>query len=177
MDPIDGTEEFVKGLPEFAVSVALVQNGLPVMAVIYNPATDELFYAARGQGAYLNGKAINITCPSREKLTILASRSQFRKGKFKAFEPFAEIRPVGSIAYKLALVSAGKANATFSLEPKNEWDIAAGVLLVEESGGTVTDKEGLPFTFNRAQPLVDGIIAASSGAYSQVKLLIVEHAR
>lgn len=172
VDPIDGTKEFVSGIPEYAVSVALVEYGLPVLAVVYNPATEEMFAAAKGQGAWLNGEAINAEHALTAKPVLLASRSEIRRGEFEPFEPFAEIRPCGSIAYKLALVAAGMADATFSLGPKNEWDIAAGVLLVSESGGNVTNRSGAPFTFNQRSTLVDGIVAATKRALRPVRMLI-----
>ncbi|MFH1883673.1 MAG: 3'(2'),5'-bisphosphate nucleotidase CysQ [Planctomycetota bacterium] len=172
VDPIDGTKEFVSGIPEYAVSVALVEDGLPVLAVVYNPATEELFAAAHGQGAWLNGEAINAEHALEAKPVLLASRSEIRRGGFEPFEPFAEIRPCGSIAYKLALVAAGIADATFSLGPKNEWDIAAGVLLVSESGGNVTNRSGAPFTFNQRSTLVDGIVATTKRALRPVRMLI-----
>jgi myo-inositol-1(or 4)-monophosphatase len=172
VDPIDGTKEFVSGIPEYAVSVALVEYGLPVLAVVYNPATEELFAAANGQGAWLNGEAINAEHTLAAKPVLLASRSEIRRGEFEPFEPFAEIRPCGSIAYKLALVAAGIADATFSLGPKNEWDIAAGVLLVSESGGNVTNRSGAPFTFNQRSTLVDGIVATTKRALRPVRMLI-----
>jgi myo-inositol-1(or 4)-monophosphatase len=172
VDPIDGTKEFVSGIPEYAVSVALVENGLPVLAAVYNPATEELFAAATGQGAWLNGKAIKAEQAISTKLVLLASRSEIKRGEFKPFEPFARIRPCGSIAYKLALVAAGRADATFSLGPKNEWDIAAGVLLVSESGGKANNLNGTPFIFNQRTTLVDGIVAATSHAAQPVRKLI-----
>jgi len=172
VDPIDGTKEFVSGIPEYAVSVALVEYGLPVLAAVYNPATEELFAAAHGQGAWLNGEAINAEHALTAKPVLLASRSEIRRGEFEPFEPFAEIRPCGSIAYKLALVAAGIADATFSLGPKNEWDIAAGVLLVSESGGNVTNRSGAPFTFNQRSTLVDGIVATTKRALRPVRMLI-----
>ncbi|NQT03027.1 MAG: 3'(2'),5'-bisphosphate nucleotidase CysQ [Planctomycetes bacterium] len=172
VDPIDGTKEFVSGIPEYAVSVALVEYGQPVLAAVYNPATEELFSTASGQGAWLNEEAINSEHELTAKPLLLASRSEIRRGEFEPFEPFAQIRPCGSIAYKLALVSAGMADATFSLGPKNEWDIAAGVLLVEESGGRVTDKAGLPFAFNQRHTLVDGIVASTDDAHDPVWELI-----
>ena len=92
---------------------------------------------------------------------LLASRSEIQRGEWKAFEAVADVRPCGSIAYKLALVAAGRADATFSLGPKNEWDIAAGVLLVEEAGGTAGDKKRRTFRFNQADTLVDGIVTAT----------------
>jgi len=172
VDPIDGTKEFVSGIPEYVVSVALVEYGLPVLAVVYNPATEELFPAANGQGAWLNGEAINAEHALAAKPVLLASRSEIRRGEFEPFEPFAEIRPCGSIAYKLALVAAGIADATFSFGPKNEWDIAAGVLLVSESGGNVTNRNGAPFTFNQRSTLVDGIVATTKRALRPVRMLI-----
>ncbi|MGH7831538.1 MAG: 3'(2'),5'-bisphosphate nucleotidase CysQ, partial [Candidatus Binatia bacterium] len=165
VDPIDGTKEFVTGIPEFAISVALVRDGNPVMAAVYNPATEELFTAVRGQGLRVNGEANRVRRPMGDKPLLLASRTEMAKGKFKPFEGVADIKPVGSIAYKLALLAAGRADAIISLEPKNEWDIAAGVLLIEESDGKVTDLRGSPLIFNRADTLVDGIVAAGAGAY------------
>lgn len=172
VDPIDGTKEFVSGIPEYAVSVALTENGLPVVAAVYNPATEELFCAARGQGAWLNGKLIRAEHSIGERPVVLASRSEIKRGEWEPFEPFANIQPCGSIAYKLTLIAAGRADATFSLGPKNEWDIAAGVLLIEESGGRVTDKAGLPFTFNQRHTLVDGVVASTSDAHDPLWELI-----
>lgn len=172
VDPIDGTKEFISGIPEFTVSVALVNEGCPMLASVYNPATGEFFTAIRGEGAWLNGNKIQANHPFRDRPVILASRSEIQRGEFQPFEPYAVIQPVGSIAYKLGLIAAGRADATFSLGPKNEWDIAAGVLLVEEAGGKVTDKEGMPFTFNRPNPLVNGIIAATKNTYRLTRALI-----
>ncbi len=172
VDPIDGTKEFMSGIPEYAVSVALVEHGQPILSAIYNPAKEEMFTAASGQGAWLNEKVINAEHPLTEKPVLLASRSEIKRGEFESFEPFAQIRPCGSIAYKLALVAAGMADATFSLGPKNEWDIAAGVLLVSESGGNVTNKCGKPFVFNQRSTLIDGIVATTRDALEPVKILI-----
>lgn len=126
VDPIDGTKEYVSGIPEYTVSVALAENGWPVLAAVYNPATEEMFSAARGQGAWLNGEAIKAEHPLGDRPILLASRTEINRGEFKAFEPFAEIHPCGSIAYKLAMIAAGRANGTFSLGSKNDWNIAAG---------------------------------------------------
>jgi myo-inositol-1(or 4)-monophosphatase len=172
VDPIDGTKEFVGGIPEYAVSVALVEHGQPILATVYNPASEELFSAASGQGAWLNGKTINAEHKLTSKPMLLASRSEIKRGEFKPFESSARIKPCGSIAYKLALLAAGIADATFSLGPKNEWDIAAGVLLVSESGGIVTNRSGAPFTFNQRSTLVDGIIATTKDALEPVRRLI-----
>lgn len=168
VDPIDGTKEFVSRIPQFAVSVALVEAGVPIIGAVYNPLSAELFTAVRGQGAKLNGHPVQADHPMADRLVVLASRSEVNRGEFRLFAASSDIIPAGSIAYKLALVAAGRADATWSLGPKNEWDIAAGVLLVDEAGGSVTDQEGQTFRFNQANTLVNGIIATSTAARDTV---------
>lgn len=162
VDPIDGTIEYSRGIPEYAISVALVEKGVPVVGVVFNPATDELFYAEKGQGAWFNDHKIVCNEASTGTFLLLASRSEFKRGEWDRFQEQHQVKVIGSIAYKLALVAAGKAHATFSLSPKNEWDIAAGTLLVLEAGGKVTDKDNRPFTFNQENVLVSGIIASAN---------------
>jgi myo-inositol-1(or 4)-monophosphatase len=162
VDPIDGTREFAQGIPEYAISVALVEDGKPIVASVYNPAAQKLFFATAGGGAFLGNNSIHCRDRVQDgKLTLLASRSEFKKGKWDRFNT-QDVQPIGSIAYKLALIAAGLGDATFSLSPKNEWDIAAGVLLVHEAGGIVTNKQGEVINFNQKKVLVDGIVATSS---------------
>ncbi len=171
VDPIDGTREYAAGVPEYAVSVALVENGMATMAVVFNPETNELFSALRGSGAFLNGKPMQCKQSCQGQLVLLASRSECKRGEWDRFVG-EQVKPVGSIAYKLALVAAGFADATFSLGPKSEWDIAAGALLVSEAGGVVTDVHRQPFVFNQSNVLVDGIIASSSPSARRVMAAI-----
>lgn len=168
VDPIDGTKEFVKGIPEFAISVALVENGIPVLSAVLNPMTQQLFHAVKHQGAWLNDIPMHCNYSSQGKLKILASRTEMNDGAWSQFINENDVQAVGSIAYKLAMVAAGMAHSTFSLGPKSEWDIAAGVLLVQEAGGIVTDKSHNPFVFNSANIRVNGIIAASEASYSAI---------
>ncbi|MFB5190195.1 3'(2'),5'-bisphosphate nucleotidase CysQ [Alicyclobacillus fastidiosus] len=175
VDPIDGTREFVKALPEFAISVALVEDGLPIVGAIYNPMTDEYFQAVKGQGSFLNGQRTRVRQASEGRISVFGSRSEIKRGEFEPFAGILDVQPLGSVAYKLARVSAGAADATFSLTPKNEWDIAAGVLLVEEAGGFVVDKDFEPFRFNREQTLVPGIIATSMHCKDQLIEHIEQH--
>ncbi len=172
VDPIDGTREFAKGVPEYAVSVALVEDGEPVLAAVFNPATSELFHAQKGKGVWLNRQPVLCRADRDDSLLLLASRSEYRRGEWAVFEKTNRVQQVGSIAYKLGLVAAGKADATFSLGPKNEWDIAAGVLLVSESGGMVTDSLGQPFVFNQKDVLVKGVVASTRASYESVTTLI-----
>jgi myo-inositol-1(or 4)-monophosphatase len=172
VDPIDGTREYAEGIPEYAISVALVEAGVPVLAAVFNPATDELFHARKGKGAWLGKHQLSCTTLSDGKLSFLASRSEFKRGEWDVFRDKYDIKQIGSIAYKLALIAAGEAHATFSLGPKSEWDIAAGVLLVKEAGGVVTDKLGQEFVFNQSNVLVNGIVACASDVNERVFGLI-----
>ncbi len=172
VDPIDGTKEFVQGIPEYAISVALVKNGEPVIGLVLNPLRDELYTAIKGMGAFLNGEPKTVAEKSADKTVLLASRSETKRGEWEQFKESAEIIPTGSIAYKLALVAAGKADGTFSLGNKNEWDIAAGHLLIEEAGGKVSDQYGQGFKYNQEKTLVNSIVGTSSVASKKIFSLI-----
>lgn len=162
VDPLDGTREFVAGIPEFCVSVAMVEDGQPVVGGICNPATDEIFLGAIGSGVTRNGRPVQAS--NRSKLDgalVLASRSEVKRGEWKKFEGSnLKIRPMGSVAYKLALVSAGLADVTFTLVPKNEWDVAAGGALVLSAGGFVCTLDGTSLRCNNRDPLLKGLIAS-----------------
>src|SRR5580692_661017 len=131
VDPLDGTREFVKGIPEFCVSIGFVENGRPVAGGICNPATNEVFLGSIESGVTYNGRPAHASQRNTlEGALILASRSEVKRGEWKAFENSGfKIRAMGSVAYKLALVSAGLADVTFTLTPKNEWDVVAGAAL------------------------------------------------
>ncbi len=161
IDPIDGTKYFMRGVPQYAISVALVESQRPVVAAVYNPATDELFSAVRGSGAWLNGQPIHVSLARDGRPVILVNPPALERGLFRTIETAAECRPMGSIAYTLALVAAGRADATLNLDGLNEWDVAGGVLLIEEAGGMVSDRNGSPLLFNQQKTSVHGILAAN----------------
>jgi myo-inositol-1(or 4)-monophosphatase len=161
VDPLDGTREFVKGIPEFCVSIGYVDRGLPVVGGIYNPATDETFIGAIDAGVLYNGKPAHASQrKALEGASVLASRSEVKRGEWKKFEngPL-QVIAMGSVAYKLARISAGLADITFTLTPKNEWDVAAGAALVLSAGGFVTCLENTQFVANNRNPLLSGLIA------------------
>lgn len=177
VDPMDGTREFIQKIPEFAVSVALVEDGRPVVAVSYNPASGELFCAARAAGATRNGERIAVSPTSTlPSASVLASRSEHSRGEWDACDGMFQITPVGSAAYKLSLVASGKFDATFTLVPKNEWDVCAGALILEEAGGTVTDLDGRPLNYNRKATLLEGLVASNGLLHGQI-LDLVAHLR
>lgn len=164
VDPLDGTREFVKGIPEFCVSIGFVDEGRPVAAGICNPVTGETFVGAVDSGVRYNGAPAQAsTRASLEGAVILASRSEVKRGEWKAFDKGPmEIRAMGSVAYKLARVSAGLADATFTLTPKHEWDVAAGAALVLSAGGFVSTLESTPFRANNRNVLLSGLIACGA---------------
>jgi myo-inositol-1(or 4)-monophosphatase len=162
VDPIDGTREFVQGLPEYVVSIALVEKGEPVVGVIFNPVTDDLYAAVKGGGTHLNGKRVfcsEVSDISQASLTV--SRSEDRRGEIDPYrDSIGQIKPMGSVAYKLALVSGGQADFNISVQPKNEWDVVAGDLLVREAGGHMLDLDGKVRLYNQKDPLINGGLAA-----------------
>jgi myo-inositol-1(or 4)-monophosphatase len=171
VDPLDGTREFVQGIPEFCVSIGYVENGRPVAGGICNPATNEIFLGSVESGVTYNGKPAH---PSQRNTLdgalVLASRSEVKRGEWKAFENSGfKVRPMGSVAYKLALVSVGLADVTFTLTPKNEWDVVAGAALVQSAGGFVSTLEKTNLIANRRDPLLSGLLA--SGPLLKDKLL------
>ncbi len=175
VDPIDGTRGFLEGRPEWCVSVGLSVDGEITAAGILNPWANEAYLAERGGTTTLNDETTRVNDHEEltSNVTVLASRTEVRWGMWNRFrgEPF-KVHMIGSIAYKMALVAAGKADAVISLEPKNEWDVAAGALLVEAAGGVVTDASGYPMQFNRRDTLLDGVIAAGPNTHAAIRELM-----
>jgi len=161
VDPIDGTKEFIEGVPQFAVSIGLVVEGRPKVAVVYNPAQEQFYRAAAGQGAYLNDRPIRVSTRSEfEGALLLVSRSEPRK-QFQLFVDHCVVKPVGSIAYRLAQVAGGEGDGTLTFRSIHEWDICAGVLMVEEAGGSALDGNGQVMRFNQPVARHRGVVAAN----------------
>ncbi len=166
VDPIDGTRAFAKGKPHFVLSVALVEDGAPVMGVLFNPATDEFFEAMLGQGATLNGAAIAVTDRAEiEGCRMAAHGAMFKHPAWPEPWPEMEIIERNSIAYRIALVACGAADAALALTAKNDWDLAAADLILREAGGRFTTHDGKPFVYNRELPRHRSLIAAGPRLY------------
>jgi len=164
VDPLDGTREFVEGIPEWCVSVGLVERGVPVAGGILSPSTRELILGSVGVGVTLNGRSVRSSGrDSLEGALILASRSEWVRGEWDRFAdaPF-QVRPCGSVAYKLAQVAAGIADATWTLVPKHEWDVAGGAALVLAAGGAVLHADGRHPVFNQADPRLPNFLAGGA---------------
>ncbi len=178
VDPLDGTKEFIKGIPEFAVAIGLVEDGVPVLGVTYNPIKREMYWAARGVGCHLNTRRVRVTrTRTLKRATVLASRSETARGEWQAFRGMLKVSPTGSVAYKLAMVAAGKADATFTRSPKSEWDIASGAALVIEAGGTITDIKGREIRFNQRNVKLEGLIADNTALHAALMKVAPHPAR
>jgi len=175
VDPLDGTKEFTQHIPEFCVCIALVVDGRPMVGVEYNPAADRLYVAVRGQGTTVNGAPARVSSQrSVPAAQVMASRSEDKRGEWDLYKPRCEVVLTGSVAFKLAELSTGHGDATFTLTPKNEWDICAGSILVEEAGGAVCGLDLKPLVFNQPDPLRPGMIATNGHLHDGVVALIRE---
>jgi myo-inositol-1(or 4)-monophosphatase len=150
IDPLDGTTNFLHGFPQYAVSIGLQHRGRMEVAVVFDPIKNELFSASRGDGAQLNGKRIRVTDQKGIRGSLLGTGFPFKQPQhldtymetFKAVHPQAAgIRRAGSAALDLAYVAAGRLDGFWEIG-LNAWDMAAGVLLIREAGGIVTDFSG-----------------------------------
>jgi len=176
VDPLDGTKEFIQKIPEFCVCVALAIEGRAALGACYNPASDELFAGVVGEGATYNGKPARVSeVRDLSQTRVLASRSEDKRGEWDAFKDRVQVVLTGSVAFKLALISAAKGDATFSLTPKNEWDICAGAALIEAAGGRVTYLDGQPLKFNQPKTKLSGLIASNGVLHPALQQLIAHH--
>ncbi len=175
VDPLDGTVNYAHGFPFWGVSLSLVEQGQVLMAVTYGPLHDEMFWAARGQGAWLNGQQIRVSTADRLRDAMVATGFAYRRAilednnlaEFNTMMPRVQgLRRAGAAVLDLAYLACGRLDAYWEmhLEP---WDWAAGWLLVEEAGGVVTDMRGEPWKLSTNN------IAASNGATLHEKLLQV----
>jgi myo-inositol-1(or 4)-monophosphatase len=168
VDPIDGTRGFLKGRPQFTIVAAVVREGRPVSAAIYNPITEEMYDAVLGGGARLNAETITVSdADTLEGVRILAPRVYFEAELWNDPWPASiQTETRSSIAYRLALVAEGKFDAILSLTAKNDWDLAAGDLLLNEAGGRVTAPGGEPLSYNNPQPLQRGALGAGHALHT-----------
>ncbi len=174
VDPLDGTRDFLAGRPEYSASIALCEDGVPVLGGICNPATGVTVIGGPGLGVRVTGDP-GLAWPEAapDALRVLGSRSEWKRGEWTRFEQARALAflPIGSVAYKLALVAAGAADATWTLQPKSEWDVAAGVALVRGAGGEVWLPDGGEVGFNRPQPRFRCFAGASGACAGAVRAM------
>jgi len=150
VDPLDGTTNFLHAIPHFAINIALQREGAVVAAVTYNPISNDLFWAEKGKGCFLNDKRLRVAARTRMDEAVMATgipflghgqHATFLKELHQISQRVAGVRRFGSAALDLAWVAAGRYDAYWERD-LNPWDLAAGVLLVTEAGGRVTNAQG-----------------------------------
>jgi myo-inositol-1(or 4)-monophosphatase len=176
VDPLDGTTNFVHGFPFFSVSIALAHKGEVIVGVVYNPLHNELFVAEKGKGAYVRGRRMQVSSETKlEESLIATGLPADRNGALpvnlrglNALCPkVRNIRVAGSAALHMAYVAAGRLSGFWEIG-LNSWDMAAGALLVQESGGSVTDTEGNPYTLK-----VRNVLATNGAIHDQLQQELV----
>ncbi len=161
VDPIDGTRAYLGGRCTWAISIAVVTNGEPVAGVVHLPARRKSYTAMKGKGAHLNGMAITIgRRDGAEGATVLGPRSSLDPRVWAQPPPLLHRHWRPSLAYRFCLVAEGRFDAVITLKDAWEWDIAAGILIAKEAGGTVTDREGHLPLLNSPGGRIAGLFAA-----------------
>lgn len=162
IDPIDGTRSFIEGSKTFAHSLAIAHKGHVTAAVVFLPMLDRLYVATNSMPASLNGKSIGVSTPKPEQSpTVLATKNNFEANHWRSSPPPFDRHFRSSLAYRLCLVAEGRFDAMLTLRPTWEWDVAAGALIAQRAGATVTDTHGASPRFNNPTPLLGGMIAAA----------------
>jgi len=175
VDPIDGTKQLVRGIPEIAISVGLVSGGRPVAAGIVNPMTGESGAWVAGSPPVFRGLTVRPEADSLETASAIVSRSETEDGELSRLTALVgATRAVGSVAYKLLRVAAGADTLTFSIRSKSEWDICAGVGLLGAAGRVYLRLDGAPLVFNSADTRIpSGAVAGPEPLASQLRARLI----
>ena len=172
VDPIDGTRGYIAGLPDWAVSAALVDRGRPVVACLFAPVNDEFFMAVAGRGATRNGIAISVSPGAQIDNARIAGPKNFLERLAAIAPPFSVVPRLPSLALRLARVASGAVDVALAGGNSHDWDLAAADLLVHEAGGALTPFGGAPLTYNRAVPRHGMLVAAGRERHETlIKLL------
>lgn len=165
VDPIDGTKEFIAGIPEYVISIALVEDGVPVLGVIHQPTRNLVYWGTRADGAWCGDVRLHVPDAIPDRPRVLVSRTEHGKGLWAGRDTAIEAVPCGSIAWKLTRVAAGDADGAATLNPRSEWDIAAAAAILAAAGGAVTDHAGRVLAYNRESPRTAGGILGGGSAF------------
>ena len=167
VDPIDGTRAFIEGSKNWAHSIAIARGGVVTEAVVFMPAKDTLYAAEKGEGATVNGAAMQVSMPASPP-HVLVTKPNMQPKFWPGGVPDLNRAFRSSLAYRLAAVGAGAFDGMLTLRPTWEWDVAAGVLLIEEAGGQVSDMHGAAPRFNNPHPTLAGIVAAGPSLHADL---------
>jgi myo-inositol-1(or 4)-monophosphatase len=172
VDPIDGTRGFLAGLPDWTISIALAAAGRPVLAALYAPVTDDLFLAAAGGGATLNGSPIAATT-GRALAGARVAGPDRRLGRLAPLGIVPEPK-VHSLALRIARVASGTLDIALAGPNSHDWDLAAADLLVHEAGGALTTSGGETLVYNRPVPTHGALFAAGHARHEALRELMRE---
>jgi myo-inositol-1(or 4)-monophosphatase len=162
VDPIDGTVAFMKGRPWWCVSIAVVEDGQPVLGVLHAPEPGETYVASAGGGATMNGRPISPSdTRSLDGARMLGDAKMFVHPSWPTPWPPMQVEARNSVAYRMALVAAGAFDAALALSSKCEWDLAAADLICREAGAWATDHKGRAFTYNQPNPRFPSLVCAT----------------
>ena len=179
IDPIDGTTNFVHGIPHLAISLGVWEQGKPILAVVYNPILEELFWAVKGEGAYCNGEKLMVSTQNKLQNALIATGFPYAKVNAgieyrwvidcmtNLLPHIQDIRRLGAAALDLCYLAQGKVEAFYEVDLK-PWDVAAGILIVQEAGGKVSNVHGEQYNFD------DKSIVASNGKVHQQLMKYLE---
>ena len=173
VDPIDGTRDYLRGRRGWCVSVALVEHGRPVIGVLDAPACGDVWRAAVGQGATLNGTRIHAA----DRTTLAGARVPADALAKADRDLFVAVEKPNSIALRIAMVAGGDSDLVATARWGNEWDVAAAALIGSEAGAAVSDALGAPLAFNQSRPRAFGVLASAPGIHAAAVARLGERAR
>ena len=180
IDPIDGTTNFVHGIPHLAISIGVWENNTPVLAVVYNPILDELFWAEKGEGAFCNGDKLEVSTQDKLQSSLIATGFPYAKVNAgieyrwvvdcitNLLPHIQDIRRLGAAAIDLCYLAQGRVEAFYEIDLK-PWDVAAGILIVNEAGGKVSNVKGETFNFDDKS-----IVVSNGNVHEQLLEKLVE---
>jgi myo-inositol-1(or 4)-monophosphatase len=175
VDPIDGTRAYITGRDDWTISVALVENARPILSALYAPATDDIFLAAAGQGATLNGVRIGVNNGGTLDGATLAGPKRYLE-RLNGINSKIMAQPkVFSLALRFARVACGALDGALASPGSHDWDLAAADLLVHEAGGMMTDFDGKTLSYKAPHAAQGALIAAGSGRHNALIALLREH--
>lgn len=176
IDPIDGTRDFLRGRSGWAVSVALVENGAVVAAVLNAPAQQRVYAASCGRGATLNGTRLAVSgLATLDGVRLPIDQANLAASFWPSPWPGTAVAKPNSLALRMAMLAANEADAWVEGRSVAEWDVAAASLILAEAGGTLTDRRGAALAFNQPQPIIHGLAAATPALHAEV-LARLDHA-
>lgn len=167
VDPIDGTQDFIQHGSDWCIAAALIESGRPVVAAVYRPVREEFFSALAGDGAFIDGRRLK----ANDGATLAQAKIAGNRKSLAALQNHgidASVKSGLPLQLRLAFVAAGRIDGALSIGNRNDWDLAAGDLLVHEAGGVVSNTSGGRYIYNRPQPWQQGLVAAGAKRHASL---------